>query len=130
MSAITIEKGTVKIPIEAVEGDGWVVLTLAPNAYLILRADKISNYPAEKLDQLRRAVSALSGEPEPNPRYHPSKVRALREMRAAGIPVSGGEEYFPNPVENPPSLEQVRRGLASIKGSLSDLVIALREEEG
>ena len=64
MSGITIENGSVKIPIEAVEGDGLVVLTLAPGAYLIIRHDALANYPREKLAELERLVREISPEPE------------------------------------------------------------------
>ncbi len=128
LSTVTIENGTIKIPVEMVESDGLVILTLVQNAYLILRANELANYSPEKLAQLRQNAIALTQATEPTYKYHPTKVRALREMRALGIPVSGGEEYFPKPIGNPPPIEQVRQELASIKGNLSALVIAEREE--
>jgi hypothetical protein len=128
MSAITIENGSVKIAIEAVEGDGMVVLTLAPGAYLILRKEALANYPREKLAELERLVREMAPEPEFPSYYHPSKVRALKELRARGIAASGGEEYFSEIPKNPPTLEHVREILSKVKGSLSDEVIANREE--
>jgi hypothetical protein len=127
MSAITIENGSVKIAIEAVEGDGMVVLTLAPGAYLILRKEALANYPREKLAELERVVREMTPEPEFPSYYHPSKVRALKELRARGIAASGGEEYGLK--LSSISLEKVREEPAPIKGSLSDEVIAQREEE-
>jgi hypothetical protein len=128
MSAITVESGAIKIPLESVAGDGWVVLTLAPNAYLILPTESLANYPRERLLEIGQAIRAITGPPEISSRYHPTKARALRELRALGYPVSGGEEYFPSIPENPPSLEQVRQELSSIQGSLADDVIAERDE--
>lgn len=130
MAAITIERDGIKIPLEAIEDNGIAVITLAPRAWLILDADIVATYPRNKLDALQRAARNLVDEPEPEyPSYYsPRKVRALKEMRAMGIDVSGGEEYFDEIVTDPPSLEQVREGLASFKGSLSDFVIAERDE--
>lgn len=128
MSAITIENSNITIQGEMVERDGLVIVTLAVNAYLIIHANDWISYPPEKLDKLQANARALTRPIEPTHNYHPTKVRALREMRALGIPVSGGEEYFPKPTGNPPPIEQVRQELASIKGNLSDLVIAEREE--
>jgi len=129
MSAITIEKDSIKIPIEMTEKDGWVVLTLSPKATLILRAEKLSEYVPKKLENIIKAARAIT-EDQPMPSYyHPSKARALRELRELGITnVSGGEEYFSEQITTAPSLEQVRKGLASIKGSLSDFVISERDE--
>ncbi|MDE3088346.1 MAG: hypothetical protein KGJ80_03020 [Chloroflexota bacterium] len=129
MSANTIEHGPVQIPIESLAGDGVVVLELGSNAYLLVRANDLTTYPTEKLEQLRAITQTLARSPGTPTRYHPSKVRALREMRALGIPVSGGEEYFSELVTNPPSIEQVRKELASIKGNLSDFIIAERDEQ-
>lgn len=128
MSTITIENNNIKIPIEMVEQNGMAILTLAPNAYLVLRANDLANYPPEKLERLQIAARTLTQPAEMNPNYHPTKARALRELRAKGYHVSGGEEYFSERVANPPSIEQVRKELASVKGNLSDLIIAEREE--
>ena len=127
MSAITIENGTIKIPVETSKDDGWVILTLAPNAHLILRAEKLNEYAGEKLEKIRRTVNTIMGEPEPNPRFHPSKVRGLRELRAQGVSVSDGSEYDLKP--SSVSLEKVQQGLAPLKRSLSDEIIAQRNEE-
>jgi hypothetical protein len=129
MSVNTIEHGPVQIPIESLAGNGVVVLELGPNAYLLVRANDLAIYPTEKLEQLRAITQNLAQAPETPTHYHPSKVRALREMRALGISVSGGEEYFSEPVTKPPSIEQVRQELASIKGNLSDFIIAERAEQ-
>lgn len=129
MSANTIKHGPVQIPIESLAGDGVVVLELGSNAYLLVRANDLTIYPTEKLEQLRAITQTLAQSPGTPTHYHPSKVRALREMRALGIPVSGGEEYFSELVTNPPSIEQVRKELASIKGNLSDFIIAERDEQ-
>lgn len=132
MAAITIERNGVKIPLETVEGNGITIITLAPRAWLILTADVVATYPRNKLDALERAARKLVGEPEPEPEYpsyySPGKVRALKEMRAMGIDVSGGEEYFDEMPENPPSLEQVRKILSKTKRSLAEEVIAERDE--
>ncbi|TAH48247.1 MAG: hypothetical protein EYC68_21740 [Chloroflexota bacterium] len=132
MAAITIERDGIKIPLEAIEDNGITVITLAPRAWLILNADAVAAYPRNKLDALQRAARNLVGEPEPESEYpsyySPGKVRALKEMRAMGIDVSGGEEYFDEMPENPPSLEQVREILSKTKRSLSDEVIAERDE--
>ena len=129
MSTITIEGSNIKIPLEATEKGGWVVITFSPNAYVILPAEKVKDYPTEKISELARALRGLAPESERPSYYHPSKIRALKRLRELGITnVSGGEEYFSHLVTDPPSLEQVRQGLASIKGSLSDEVIAQREE--
>jgi hypothetical protein len=125
---ITIENNNIKLPVEIVAGDGMVILTLVPNAYLVLRASDLANYPPEKLERLQSITRTLTQPTEPSYNYHPTKVRALREMRAKGYHVSSGEEYFSEIPANPPSLEKVRQQLASIKGSLADEVIAQREE--
>jgi hypothetical protein len=123
---ITIENNNIKLPVEMVAGDGMVILTLVPNAYLVLRASDLANYSPEKLERLQSITRTLTQPTEPSYNYHPTKVRALREMRALGIPVSGGEEYGLKP--SSVSLDQVRQELASIKGSLADEIIAEREE--
>lgn len=123
---ITIENNNIKLPVEIVAGDGMVILTLVPNAYLVLRASDLANYSPEKLERLQSITRTLTQPTEPSYNYHPTKVRALREMRALGIPVSGGEEYGLKP--SSVSLDQVRQELASIKGSLADEIIAEREE--
>lgn len=128
MSTIMIENDVIKIPAETVNEDGLVILTLAANAHLIVRADVLSRYPPELLRRLREAIQAIQ---PTSPAYHlysPQKARVLKELLAQGYPASGGEEYFPDLVTNPPSLEEVRQALASIKGSLSDRVITEREE--
>ncbi|MBI5653517.1 MAG: hypothetical protein HZC40_24180 [Chloroflexi bacterium] len=127
MSTLTIEHNSVKLPIEMVAGDGMVILTLVPNAYLVLRASDLATYPPEKLERLQTITRELTQPPEPSYNYHPTKVRALREMRAKGIAVSSGEEYGLKP--SSVSLEQVRQGLASIQGSLADRIIAERDEQ-
>ncbi|HEX7593256.1 MAG TPA: hypothetical protein VF429_03720 [Anaerolineae bacterium] len=126
MSAITIENSNITIQDEMVERDGLVIVTLAVNAYLIIHANDWISYPPEKLDKLQANARALTRPTEPTHNYHPTKVRALRELRAKGIAVSGGEEYGLKP--SPVSLEKVRQGLASIKGSLADRIIAERDE--
>lgn len=125
MPTIAIEDSNIRI-LEVPENAGWVVLSLVPNAYLILRTDALPHYGDETLQQLGQAIRAIAPEPETTSRYHPTKARALRELRALGIPVSGGEEYGLNPMPVP--LEKVRQGLASIKGSLADIIIAERDE--
>ncbi|MBI3914702.1 MAG: hypothetical protein HY327_11035 [Chloroflexi bacterium] len=125
---ITLENGNVKIPVEMTEDKGWVVLKLSPDAQLRLRADKMENYPPEKLGEIARAIQGGIEEPPMPAYYHPSKARALRELRELGITnVSGGEEHGLKPMDVP--LEKVRQGLASIKGSLSDEILRQREEQ-
>jgi hypothetical protein len=128
MSAITIENSNIKIPVEMVEGDGLAILTLAQNAYLVVRAETLSRYPTELLRQLQEKVQSLQPA-TPSPAYHlysPQKARAMRELRAQGYNVYGGEEYGLKPSTIP--LEQVQQELASIQGSLADDVIAERDE--
>ncbi|OGO38874.1 MAG: hypothetical protein A2Z03_04480 [Chloroflexi bacterium RBG_16_56_8] len=130
MSAITIGQGNIQIPAEVVQDDGLIVLDLAATAHLIVRASVLSGYSPQVLRQLRLAIEAIRPT-TPSPAYHlytPQKARVLKDLLAQGYPVSGGEEYFTDRVTNPPSLEEVRQALSSIKGSLSDEVIAEREE--
>lgn len=129
MSTITIEHGTIQIPTESLADGGVVVMSLGNDTYLMIRASDLVNSSPEQLEQLRNKTLALTQASDPYAKYHPSKARALREMRAKGIAVSGGEEYFSKPVTDPPPLEQVREELAHIKGNLSDLIIAEREEQ-
>lgn len=132
MAAITIERDGIKIPLETIEDNGITVITLAPRAWLIVTSEAFKTYPRAELVVLERAARKLVGEPELEPAYpayySPRKVRALKEMRAMGIDVSGGEEYFDEMPENPPSLEQVREILSKTKRSLSDEVSAERDE--
>ncbi len=128
MAAITIERDSIKIPVETTGKDGWVVLTISPSITLILRAEKLDEYVPEKVEKIVQSVRAITEEPPMPAYYHPSKARALRELRESGITnVSGGEEYDLKPSDI--ALEKVRKGLASIKGSLSDEVIRQREEQ-
>ena len=128
MSVITIERDSIKIPIEMTEKDGWVILTLSPKATLILRAEKLSEYVPKKLENIINAARAITEEPPMPSYYHPSKARALRELRELGITnVSGGEEHELKPKDIP--IEKVRQGLASIKGSLSEEIIRQRKEQ-
>ncbi len=128
MSAITIEGGNIKIPIETTEKGGWVIVTVLPQVTLILRSEELKDYSPEKLERIAQAVRAATEEPPMPSYYHPSKTRLLRRLRERGITnVSGGEEYRLNPKSV--SLEKVRQGLASIKESLSDEVIRQRQEE-
>ncbi len=126
MAAITIENGSVKIPIEAVEGEALVVLTLASDAYLILRAAELLNMSQVQLLKLVEITRTIALSADESPYYHPTKIRALKELRAKGISVSGGEEYGLAPASI--TLEKVQAELASISSSLSDDIIAEREE--
>ncbi len=130
MSTIKIDNGDIHIPLKSIEQNGVVVLNLAYNTYLIAPAESFANYPRELLRQIIEMVRQAHVAPTLDEiRYSPRKARALKELREKGYRVSGGEEYFPELPENPPSIEQVRQELSSYKGSLSDLVIAMRNEE-
>ncbi len=130
MSTIKIDNGDIHIPLKSIEQNGVVVLNLAYNTYLIAPAESFANYPRELLRQIIEMVRQAHVAPTSDEiRYSPRKARALKELREKGYRVSGGEEYFSELPENPPSIEQVRQELSSYKGSLSDLVIAMRNEE-
>ncbi len=128
MSAITIESGNVKIPVESIEGNGLAVITLAQNTFLIVRAEDLPSYPPALLTELYKTAQSIQPVSPDYNLYSPQKARALRELRALGYDVSGGEEHFKELVTNPPLIEQVRKELGSIKGSLSDRVISQRDE--
>ncbi len=130
MSAITIESNGIKIPVDAIEGEGLMVLTLAAHAHLIARTEIVKNYSTETWQRLLEVVR-VTQPTTPPPAYHlysPRKAHLLQELREQGYPVSGGEDYFAKQADTVPSLEQVRDELSVFKGSLSDEVIAEREE--
>jgi len=67
--------------------------------------------------------------PEKGVMFTPRKRRALRELSQQGYPVSGGLDYGLRALVKPGiSLEQVWQGLSTVKGSLSQEVLAEREE--
>jgi len=61
--------------------------------------------------------------------FTPRKQRASRELSRQGYPVSNGLEYGLQAMVNPEvTLEQVWQGLSTMESSLSQEVLAEREE--
>jgi hypothetical protein len=113
-----------------VEGEGIAVLTLARGAYLIMRSDILASYPQEYLLQFSRTARDL--EDQHRVRYTeftPRKRRALRELSQHGYKISAGLEFgFQNIADPEVTLAQVQQGLSTMEGSLSQEVLAEREE--
>jgi len=131
-TGIKIDSEGVVIPLEMLDaqGEGIVVLTLARGAYLIMRSDMLRAYPRQHLLELSRTAQALERPcPEGGITFTPRKQRALRELSQQGYPVSDGLEYGLQAMANPEvTLEQVWQGLSTMEGSLSQEVLAEREE--
>ncbi len=129
---ITIDGKSVTLPLEMldIQDEGVAVLTLAPGAYLIIGADKLTAYPHRRWLELSQAAQALEGSrSQEGVTFTSRKQRALQELRRQGYPVSDGLEYGLRVMRRPEiSLEQVRQGLSTMKGSLSQEVLVERQE--
>jgi hypothetical protein len=131
----TIIKNSVKIPLELLDerkNEGLVVLSIAPSAYLVIRPDVLAAYPQDRLRDLGQAIEllhSLSEEAGQGAAYSSRKRQALKELQEQGYPVTDGSEYGLQEYLRPGvTLEQVREGLASMQGSLTQEVIAERGE--
>lgn len=54
----------------------------------------------------------------------------FEDLKKAGIPVATGRDYGLHKIvkQKPKSIEEVRKALSKIKGSLSDDIIRMRDE--
>lgn len=135
MPNTSLEEG-ITIPLKLLNeaGDeGLVVLPLAKGAYFVIRADVFATYPRQRLASIRRVAEAfqevetkLEGKAPCTPR----KRRGLDELAQQGFAVSDGSGYRLQEQLLPGvTLDSVRQGLASIKGTLAQEVIGERGEE-
>ena len=136
-TAITIDAENIKIPLDLLtdlRDEGLAVLTLAQGAYLIMRSDVLIAYPRQRLAEIGRAVRVL--QTVYPPRWTAGKISAkprkqqdLRALLQRGYPVSDGSDYGLEEWLIPGvTLEQVREGLASMRGSLAQTVSDERDE--
>ena len=80
----------VTIPLEMldVQGEGIAVLTVAPGAYLIVRSEKLTVYPGQRLLEFSRMAQALERlRPKEGIPFTLRKQRALRELSQQGYSV-------------------------------------------
>ena len=137
-TGITIGSEGVVLPLEMlnIQGEGITVLTLAQGAYLIIRSDVLAAYPRQRLADLSRTARMLaSSRSQETITFTSRKRRALQELSQQGHPVSDGLEYglqkghgLQNTATPKISLGQVRQGLSTMEGSLSQQVLAERRE--
>jgi len=129
---ITVDSKGVTLPLEMLnaQGEGIAVLTLARGAYLIMSSDMLAAYPRQRLLELSQTAQALERpRPQEGITFTPRKQQALQELRQQGYPVSDGLEHGLQAIAKPgTSLEQVWQGLSTIKGSLSQEVLAERRD--
>jgi len=131
-TSISVEKTGVVIPLKMLENqdEGITILTLADGAYLIIRSDLLAAYPRQRLLELSRTAQAMERvRVEKSVTFTPRKQRALRELSQAGYSISNGLEYGLQTMAQPEiTLKQVWEGLSTMEGSLSQEVLAEREE--
>lgn len=131
-TGVTVDGKGVILPLEMLDaqGEGIVVLTLARGAYLIMRSEMLAAYPRQRLLEFSRTAQALErSRSEEGITFTPRKQRALLELSQQEYPVSDGLEYSLQVMANPETtLEQVWQGLSTMEGSLSQKVLAEREE--
>ena len=129
---ITVDSKGVVLPLEMLNthGEGIAVLTLARGAYLIISADMLAAYPRQRLVELSQTAQALErSHPQEGITFTRRKQQAMQELRQQGYPVSDGLEHGLQAIAEPGiSLEQVRQGLSTMAGSLSQEVLAERQE--
>jgi hypothetical protein len=129
---ITIDNKGVTLPLEMldIQNEGVAVLTLGPGAYLIIGADKLMTYPHRHWLELSQAAQALErSRSQEGVIFTSRKQRALQALRRQGYIVSDGLEHGLRAMTRPEvNLEQVRQGLSTMKGSLSQEVLAERQE--
>lgn len=137
MPNISLQEDNVVIPLELLDdasGEGLVVLSLAKGAYFVIRADIFTTYPRQRLASIRQAIEALR-EVEAKPEDVEAsgthrKRRGLGELTKQGFAVSDGSLYWLQEQLLPDvTLDLVRQGLASMKGTLAQEVIEERGEE-
>jgi|GEM_PF-1992175 len=130
-----LEEG-ITIPLKLLNeaGDeGLVVLPLAKGAYFVIRADVLATYPRQRLASIRRVAKVLQDvetKPESKVPCTPRKQRRLDELAQRGFAVSDGSGYRLQEQLLPGvTLDLVRQGLASMKGTLAQEVIEEPGEE-
>jgi hypothetical protein len=129
---ITVDSKGVVLPLEMLNayGEGIAVLTLARGAYLIMSADMLAAYPRQRLVELSQTAQALErSRPQEGVTFTRRKQQAMQKLRQQGYPVSDGLEHGLQAMAKPgTTLEQVRQGLSTMAGSLSQEVLAERQE--
>jgi len=135
MPNINLEEG-ITIPLKLIneaDDEGLVVLPLARGAYFVIRADVFATYPRQRLVSICRVAKILQEvetELEDRVLYTPRKRHGLEELAQQGLPVSDGSSYQLQEQLLPGvTLNSVRQGLASMKGTLAQEVIEERGEE-
>ena len=137
MPNISLEEEGITIPrklLDEAGGEGLVVLPLAKGVYFVIRADLFATYPRQRLALLRQVAGMLQ-ETEPKSEgveipLAPRKRRGLEELTQQGFSVSDGSGYRLHEQLLPDvTLDSVRQGLASMKGTLAQEVVEERGEE-
>jgi hypothetical protein len=137
MPNISLEEESITIPLKLLDNagtEGLVVLPLAKGAYFVIRADVFAAYPRQRLASIRQAIEAFQ-EAEEKPKEievlcTPRKRRGLDRLIKQGFAVSDGSGYHLQEQMLPGvTLDLVRQGLASMKGTLAQEVIEERGEE-
>jgi hypothetical protein len=135
MANASLEEGiTIPLTLLNEAGDeGLVVLPLAEGAYFVIRADVFATYPRQRLASIRRVAKALQEVETKLEGKVPStsrKRRGLDELAQRGFAISDGTGYRLQEQLLPGvTLDSVRQGLASMKGTLAQEVIEERGEE-
>jgi hypothetical protein len=137
MPNISLDEEGIPIPLKLLDdagNEGLVVLPMTKGAYFVIRADVFVAYPRQRLAFIRQAIEALQ-EAEVQPEgieavCTPRKRRGLDELTKQGFAVSDGSGYrLQEQVLPGVTLDLVRQGLASMKGTLAQEVIEERGED-
>jgi hypothetical protein len=137
MPNISPKEESVTIPLKLLDdagSEGLVVLPLATGAYFVIRAEVFAAYPRQRLASIRQAIKSLQeveAKPEDTEVLCTSrKRRGLDELIQQGFTVSDGSGYrFQEQVLPGVTLDLVRQGLASMKGTLAQEVTEERGED-
>ncbi len=135
MPEMLIEVDDVRIRLEWPPDNGRpvAVVPLEGGALLLIPEKTLERLDPAWLAQVRQKVSSGEAKHDPWPEWArptPQKEQALRELRALGYNVSDGREYLRGGRSHAVvTLEAVHQALASIRGALSDTVIAEREQQ-
>ncbi len=131
-TGIRIDNDSVIIPLELLDSpkQGLAVLTLARGAFLVMSTEMLDALPRQRLLDLSRTAQTLErSRTDAGSTFIEQKRRALDMLQEQGYTVSGGLEYGLQAIAAPDiTLEQVREGLSTIKGSLAQEVRSERDE--
>ena len=135
MPNISLDEEGIPIPLKLLDdagNEGLVVLPMTKGAYFVIRAEVFATYPRQRLASIRQAIKALQEAAKPEDievLCAPRKWRGLDELTKQGFAVSDGSAYrLQEQVLPGVTLDLVRQGLASMKGTLAQEVIEERGE--